>query len=245
MLLDETVKKFTSFCRTGILDPSLSLDPERAQSYFTLIRNNFDDSLRRAYPLTHHLVKSETWNEMVDDFFANHDSSSPFPWRMPEGFARYVKKSQWAKRLKIPYLNDLVDFEWLEIELFMMPDSPQENFTKEGSLLDDPLYLNPESTIALYRYPVFEKKPLPREMEKGMYPLLAFRYPEKGTVHFVALSSYFQKVVEALRKEPLTGRQALLKPAKKFQLKEEQVLPSGEKFLSDLFSQQAILGFKK
>ncbi|MGE5196134.1 MAG: DUF2063 domain-containing protein [Anaerolineae bacterium] len=240
MSLANTAEQFTQFCRTGRLDPSLEVNPKRIQVYFELIRSNVEDVLKSAFPLTFHLLEEEQWKEVVDRFLAEQDSPSPFLWKMPQSFVFFVQKNHWAERFNIPYLDDLVDFEWVEIEVYMMPDCSPKGFKREGRLLDEPLYLNPESLFLLYSYPVFEKKKLPRLMEKGAYPLFAFRHPEDKDVHFIALSPFFQEVLQLIDKEHLTGRHALNAAAKKFNLDRSRVLTAGKNFLNDLLSQQAI-----
>lgn len=245
MSLLQIANQFTQYLRTGSLPADLKINPQRAEVYLELFKNNMEDTLKRGYPLTVHLLSEEQWREIVDAFLRNEDSTSPYIWKMPQAFAEFVRSNNWQDRLKIPYLADLIDFEWLEIELFMMPDHPKKNFSRQGDLLNDILYFNPESTIVSYDYPVFEKKKLPREMQKGTYFLLAFRHPETGAIHFVSLSPFFLALLTLLKEKKLTGKKALIKAAKLFKLDEKQVFPQGEKFLSDLFEQSAIYGFIK
>lgn len=242
MSLIETAEKFSRFCRTGELDPALNLNPERAQTYYKHTRSRVESALRRAYPLTFHLLKSKRWEKLVDSFLRDVECTTPYFWRMPQSLVDYVKKNHLADRFKIPYLDDLVDFEWIELEIFMMPDAPTKIGRQKGNLLEDPLILNPESCILTYSYPVYEKKKLPRLMQKGTYPLLAFRHPDTGQVHFIALSSFFKTLLELIQQRNLSGREALIQVAKKFNFQENQVMPIGEKFLQDLYEKQAIYG---
>lgn len=244
MSLVNIQEKFTHFCRTGELDPSFKIRPERAQIYYNHVKIGFENVLRKAYPLTYHLLKPKRWSQLTDAFLAEVDCATPFLWKMPQFLVDYVKKNRWADHFKIPYLNDLVDFEWIEIEIHMMPDALEKNARKKGNLLDDPLIVNPESRILTYSYPVYEKKKLPRPMQKSTYPLLTFRHPDTGQVHFIALSSFFKTVLELIKGQHLSGRKALIAAAKKFNFEEQQVMPIGEKFINDLYERQAIYGAK-
>jgi hypothetical protein len=245
MLLAETAKHFSQFCRTGQLDPSFKLNPKRAQIYYEHVRGGIESALQRAYPLTCHLLKEKRWNALVDAFLAQEDCATPYLWKMPQFLIPFIEKSRWSEQVRIPYLADLADFEWLEIEIYMMPDCPDKRAGRKGDLLDDPLVVNPESRIITYSYPVFEKKKLPRSMQKGSYPLLTFRHPQNMQVYFIALSPFFKAVLEWIQSGH-TGRQALLTSARQFQLniEETQLLNLGKKFLGDLFQQYAIYGFK-
>lgn len=245
MSLAEIAERFSRFCRTGELDPSFQVNPKRAQIYFRHVKTGIESALRRAYPLTYHLLKPKRWNQLVDAFLAEADCATPFLWRMPQFLVDFVKKNEWGHRFNLPYLDDLVDFEWLEIEIYMMPDCSEKRIRRKASLLDNPLVVNPESRIAIYSYPVFEKKKLPRPMKKGTYPLLTFRHPDYQQVHFIALSPFFKTVMDHLQSQCSTGRAALASAAKQFNFKEEQVMAAGEHFLNDMFEQLAIYGIRE
>lgn len=227
--LAEITEKFVSCCKTGRIDPSL---PEGVKIYRQLIRDKFDGSLKNAFPITYNLLKGFEWDQIIDAFLAAEDLTSPYLWRMPESLASFIKRRDFATKLDLPYLNDLIDFEWLEIEICMMPDIPRQTVKT--------LQLNPESRLVSYSYPVFEKKPLPRPMQKGEYYLFAFRHPENGQANFITLTLFYKCVLELIREEPLSGQEALTLAAAAFRLDQNQVLETGGKFLSDLLQQQAL-----
>ncbi len=199
MLLTEIAEKVTYFCRTGELDPAL---PERLKVYLDHFRNKIKHNLKRAFPLTVHLLEPTQWEEMVHRFLAEEECAAPYFWKVPEAFLHFAKKNHYADRLNIPYLDDLMDFEWLEIEMYMMPDGSKED----------------ERRLISYSYPVFEKKPLPRSMKKGIYFLLAFRHPTSKEIHFISLSPFYCRVIDLLKNEHLTQSEALMKAAQEFKL---------------------------
>lgn len=245
MSLKELTERFTHYCRTGESHPSLKANPERLAVYLDLHRNNIDEAIDKMYPLTRLVLKDKRWKKLVDAFVAEEECSSPFYWQMPRFLMEFVKKNNWAKKFKVPYLDDLMHFEWIEVELELMPDAPQEPYVKEGNVLRDRLYFNPESRLLTYSYPVFEKKELPRPMEKGNYFLLAFRRPSDGQVYFISVSPFFATVIQLLKERPLSGDEVLKTTAKLFKMEEAKVLAKGEKFLEDLLEKEAIYGFKK
>ncbi|MBS3903937.1 MAG: putative DNA-binding domain-containing protein [Simkania sp.] len=244
MSLASVTERFSRCCRSGKLDSSLRVDQERLKVYAELFRRSMMAVLERAFPLIYHHLQTNLWNEIVDAFLIHEDCSSPILWRMPQDFVLFIQKQRWEDRLNIPYLFDLAHFEWLEIEMFMMLDQPRPAVQRDGLILDGLLCLNPESRIVVYSYPVFEKKPLPRSMQKGSYPLLVFRDTENQGVRFIALSLFFKEVLEQIRDQNMSGREALIFTSRKFNLEEVKVLLAGENFLRDLLQQNAILGFK-
>lgn len=244
MSLSTIVEQFSHFCRTGRLPSSFTDIPKNLLVYPTLVRRKIERVLMRTFPLTYQILLSSHWNELVDRFLGTEDFLSPFLWKMSQTFVTFVQKGNWSILWQIPYLNDLIHFEWLEIEMYMMPDCDKQQFVQQGRILDDPLLVNPESQIVSYSYPVFEEKNLAREMKKGVYFLLAFRHPIDKEIHFIGLSSFFQLVIELIQRAALTGRDALVTAAAHYQIDEEKALDKGERFLLELFHERAIYGFK-
>lgn len=241
MSLSEVTKQFTHYCRTGQLHPALDVNPHQIKFYFDHAKKNVIQTLENVFPLALHLLVPDQWELLTSDFFVNQEMSSPFLWKMPLSFVEFVKRGNWSQRFDLPYLNDLLHFEWVEIEVFMMPDQPKRS-QKKVDPLDAVLYLNQESRLLSYSYPVFEKKPLPRQMDKSTYPLFVFRHPIDCQVRFIALSSFFKDVLEQIQSQPCLGRDVLISSAKKFALEETMVLEKGKSFLSNLLSQSAING---
>ncbi|MBS0628822.1 MAG: putative DNA-binding domain-containing protein [Verrucomicrobia bacterium] len=178
-------------------------------------RKKMGQNLKNAYPLTYHLLKNTHWQEMVDQFLAEGECTSPYFWKVPKTFLQFAKKKEFATRYEIPYLEDLLDFEWLEIELYMMPDQPGR-----------------EGWIVMYSYPVFEKKPLPRPMEKGKYFLYAFRHPISKEVKFIQLTPFYCRVHEWMDEVGEEG--AIVKAAEEFQIDLSKALSKGRQFLKQL-----------
>jgi hypothetical protein len=177
--------------------------------YRKQIRRKISRNLEHAFPLAHHLLSHEQWDEMVDRFLADELCSSPFFWQVPKFFVQFAKDKGYADRFNIPYLEDLLDFEWLEIEMFMMPNQSDE------------------TRIVIYSYPVFEKKP----MEKGVYHLYASRHPKTKEVHFVRITPFYCRVLELLKE--YSEEEALTKAAEEFKLDVAIALVKGKKFLLD------------
>lgn len=234
MPLAETIGGFVAFCRSPNKGGS-----KRELLYSKLIYRKFEQVLKRAFPITAHLLQEELWTRAVKEFVAYHDSSTPFLWQMPRAFLDFICKNQWKEKLDLPFLEELLHFEWIEIEIFMMPNGPYQN--PQGNFL----YLNPDSCIVNYSYPVFEKKKFPRPMLKGNYSLFVFRHMESGEVHFISLSPLFQYVLQSLQEKPSAAKDLLKEVGKQLGLQETLILDKGEKFFNDLHGQGAIYRSKK
>jgi hypothetical protein len=97
------------------------------------------------------------------------------------------------------FLPDLLQFEWLEIEVFMMPDEPIA-FSSVANLY----YINPEIRLIKVDYPIHLKKAKKiTEHDKGNYFISLHRNRETGVVEFTNLSIPFVDVLENLLDKPL------------------------------------------
>lgn len=244
-VVSHSQRKMAEFCRTGQYDIDVAMPQERAHVYRDLILSTVENALIKAYPLTYQLLQPKDWEILVKEFFASHPSPFPSFWKMPQGLCDFVREKDWGIPLNLPYLSDLVQFEWIEIEVYMMPDCDKESFRNEGDLMQDYLYVNPEHRFQTYAYPVFQQCPLPPETPCGEYHLFCFRHPKTKQVHFISLSRFYRAVLERLLQGECTGKEALQDVAAEFRLPlNEHVFASARGFFQALLSQDAILGFQ-
>lgn len=228
MRFADTVEHFTTRCLWG------NSSEEKIDLYHNLIKTNIENTLIKGYPLTLALLSKEEWNELVTQFLIQGESHSPFLWKMPQAFFAFVKKQRYASRWNLPYLNDLLHMEWIEIDLFMRKDAPKKKRSPGV------MYLNAESKLLHFQYPVFRKIDRDLPPQKGNYPVLAYRHPMTSEVHFISLSPFFASVLKKIKKNPQPTRDLLLESSKEFNLSDtKKVLEAGERFFSDLLSQQA------
>lgn len=189
------------YCRTDILSGSLKVRKDRVHHYRRLVYNVIDDSLIAAYPLLHNLLSEEQWNEVVNDFFATHACQSTQVWKMPGEFYEYIKTTDLQLKTIFPQLDDLIYFEWIEVELFMMEDMEYPLFKNEGDWVNDVIAVNPEHKIVRFNYPVHIKNSKSiTSADKGEYFLLAYREKETGKVQFSDMSALFAVIIENIAK---------------------------------------------
>ncbi|MBS0650465.1 MAG: putative DNA-binding domain-containing protein [Verrucomicrobia bacterium] len=238
-------RKMVQFCRTGVDPEGVGMQPERAMLYRDLIFFTVQSALLNYYPLTSALLGEEKWQELTRDFFAEFPCGDPQFWKMPKGLAEYAKIINWGKKYQAPFLSDLLHFEWLEIEVCMMEDSPIPTLKYEGDVLEEIPYLNPEHRLVTYSYPVFQEISLDKPLKKGTYPLFSYRHPDTLQAHFFSLSPFFQTLIEIVGQCNQSGHDALKLAAQQCKIAiDERLFQIGRKFLEDLVKKRAILGFK-
>jgi len=178
--------------------------PERLPHYRRLVFNVFFDSLSRAFPIAKSMLGDALWQELIEDYMRNHDSSSPQVWKMPLEFFEFICEKGYADTLNKPWLNDLLYFEWIEIEVHTMPDITIPNCRPDGDILKDRLVLNPEHRLIHLRYPVHRINCEKNDILQGDYFLIVYRHPEDLNVRFLEVSAMLAVVLEMLRAEPLS-----------------------------------------
>lgn len=193
-----------SYCRTGEYTPIKGVRSSSVHHYRRLVYNVVDDSLQSAYPLTHNLLEEEEWDNLVQRFFSEHPCQSPQVWYMPKELYEYMMAVQHPLLGKYPFLQELLWFEWLEVELFMMEDRSAE-YRARGNLRLDKLVLNPEHHLAHFQFPVhLQPAHQITTAHQGHYFLVLHRQPESGDVEFTALSPAFVSMLETLAEGPAT-----------------------------------------
>ena len=202
-LTSETAKlqeKFAAYCRTGVKTDLPGINHKNISHYRRLVYNVVRNTLEMAYPITRKVCQENVWNDMVSEFFSNHPCQTPQVWQMPYEFYQYAKNNDYRIRFKMPFLIDLLYFEWIEIEVHTMPDLPVPSFSLNGSEKTDIPVTNPEFRIIRLEYPVHLFSISQVEQKRGDYFLLVFREPDTGKVEFISLSALYAYIIELLSK---------------------------------------------
>ena len=234
------------FCRTGSEIEIPGVTPGRLRHYRRLVNNVIRDSLDSAFPISLAALGEETWDHLVQDFFSNGLPATPQIWKLPFEFYSYHAGLETGTRLQKPYLDDLLYFEWMEIEVYNMADRNFPVFTKEGKLLEDRLAFNPEYEIVRLEYPVHMHPAEESSALQGEYFVLIFRDPYTGFVQFINLSALNAYILSRMDEEglPVGNLKGDIARATGIEsgLYLDEVL---EKFITDLMDKHLILGFKK
>lgn len=235
---------FAAYCRTGNLKSIPGIHKKNILQYRTLVLNVIDDTLQNAYPLTYDLLQEEEWKELVTDFFANHSCQSPQVWYMPKEMYEYVLNTGHPLLKKYFFLQELLWFEWIELEMFMMEDK-YSRASQKGDILFSKLILNPEHQLLPLNYPIHKKNSRDITItDKGNYFVIVHRNA-KGDVVFNDISPSLVRMVEYLVETPIS----LSKMFHLFQIEFGIELSETDQnnivyFFENAFQQGLILGFE-
>jgi hypothetical protein len=248
-LLEDTIvqqSRLANYCRTGVLEPIQGLTENRVGTYRRLVYNVIDDTLQTAFPLTKNLLTEELWDETVNQFFCNHACQSTSVWKMPYEFYQYIEKNDISLKEIYPFLTELLLFEWMEIELYMMEDMQFPEVQSFDDFENKAILFNPEFKLMRLTYPVHQKNPKEIiEEDKWEYFLLMFRDKLSGAIQFVNLSLFFAWLVEKIHASQDSLKNILTEGTNLFGLDYPTLLNNSIPFLRELKTKSFIIGCKK
>jgi hypothetical protein len=238
--------RLANYCRTGILGEINGLTENRVFNYRRLVYNVVDDTLRTAFPLTHNLLSEEEWDDTVNRFFSDHSCLSPSIWKMPYEFYQYFEQNDSGLKSVYPFLTELLLFEWMEIELYMMEDKIFPETQNEGSFENDTIKFNPEFKLMRFNYPVHQKNPKAiNEADRGEYFLLMFRNKISSAIEFINLSIYYAWLIERINTSTDSLTTILTEAAAIFGFDNQSLLENTLSFLTELKEKTFVIGFAK
>lgn len=235
--------KLANYCKTGLEVTIEGAKQERLHHYRRLTYNIIKGALATAYPIAKETLTESEWITMVDDYFANYKMKTPYIWKMPFEFYTYCMGRNYDLKFNRPYLEELLYFEWMEIELHTMEDMAIPIYKEKGDLLRDKLVVTPEHELLVFEYPVHKYKGDDLLDKEGNYFVLIFRKNNTGAVRFINLSSFFALTLETLIDENTTLESAIKTSSEAFGIDENQAIQHGLVFANDLVAQGFVLGF--
>jgi hypothetical protein len=205
----------------AIIDAQLlkQIDRQGIELYSGLLNYGLQDLMVSIYPGCAELI-GDAWEETVDDYFkhfpSRHYHLNSIAKQFPEYLARHAQKYE----RKYPYLVELADYEWLELEVMEMDikinesnfvplDSP-EAFGSIRPIINPVLILrkfnydlpclvdaiNAEESLSKY------KKPTPCSVA-------IFRDPQTHICKFLKLGDMAAYVIEQARSQSVTYKDLL------------------------------------
>ena len=233
------------YCRTGEERELPGITPGRIHHYRRLISNVVNDTLDTAFPITVAALEDSQWEELVQDFFTQGIPQTPQVWKLPFEFYEFHAGRETGNKMDLPFLDDLLYFEWMEIEIHTMADRPYPEFVSKGDLFKDTLVFNPEYEIVQLEYPIHTHPVSEALQMKGDHFALLYRLPESGNVQFLGLSALNVYIITRLQEENVPLNEIKNEFARVAGIESGRYLDDSlEKYLGVLLERKMILGFK-
>ncbi len=168
-------------------------------TYKELIHYRFKEVLLSTFPRFLELLSEELVDSLIVDFIAGKPET-PYIWQMPNEFRQFLSTKSLSKTY--PFMDDLLWFEWVEIELFMNDYllKQAETFSWQQSYT-----LNDSAVIKTLNFRVHDDEGYETA---GIYPLLMFYDFETHDVHFQEITPFLQEFIALI--EHQTANDALI-----------------------------------
>ncbi len=172
MKKEQTIQQ--KFIRSITTPKNASEENPQIDVYRELVYYRFLEVFEKAYPRFVKMISSEQLSSLIYDFLAV-GAATPILWQVSGEFQEFVVKNN---TLKMPFLADLLAFEFLEVQMYMRKYSTQES---QDFSLDTGYTLSDEIEIRHFSHPIhhpeFDKNPF--SFEAGDFRVLFF-YNEKN-----------------------------------------------------------------
>ncbi|MCK5824665.1 MAG: putative DNA-binding domain-containing protein [Ichthyobacteriaceae bacterium] len=218
---------------------------EGLKAYRDLIFNNFEGSIETAFPIFNKILSNKEWELVVADFFENNKSQYNELWKLPKEFVEYFEDKKYAEAFNKPYLNNLLSFEWMEVEVFNMSDVDFPEYKKEGNINTDVLVVNPEYSMDVYDYPIHKINIEKKELDKIQTIIITYRNIKTKNAEYVSLSVLDAFIFEQIIESKISFNKAISIVEKQLNEKlPNDVVSVSEKMFEELLSNSLFLGYK-
>ena len=250
---DSSFKKvqydFTAHLRNPKRSPAPNdVEDRRMEIYRGLFYRNVKNFIDNAFPVLRKLYSEENWHKMVRDFFANHQSISPYFKDISLEFLTYLQNEREPQSEDPVFIKELAHYEWLEINLTFSDIEPDlSKIDKHGDLLIGTPVLSPLAQMHSYQFPVQKIKPSfqPSSPSEQLHFIIVHRNLQ-DKVSFTELNPITAMLVDILEKDNhITGQECLDQIVKQTNHPNPcAVHTGGEQTLKQLRSSEIILGTK-
>jgi len=165
------------------------VDPQRMQMYRELFFNNVEGFLSSNFPVLHKILDQAQWQQLAQDFFSQHQSTTPYFSEIPEEFILYLQNERQAQAGDYPFMLELAHYEWVEMALSIAQDALPEIYGDQALALTTKISLSPLTWLLAYQYPVHKIAPdhLPTEVPEQATYLAVYR-DNQDEVKFIELA---------------------------------------------------------
>lgn len=162
---------------------------ERMEMYRALFFNNMESFLSSNFPVLRKILNDTEWQQLAQDFFAEHPCTSPYFSEIPEEFILYLQNERAAKTEDYPFMLELAHYEWAEMALSISQDTHTDTKPLRIANLQQTIQLSPLAWVFAYQFPVHNLSPAYLPLQAPEQPsYLAIYRNKEDQVNFIELS---------------------------------------------------------
>lgn len=239
MKFQQVQQQFVAYLRSPERnDKPADVTQERLDVYRELLFNNVSGFVSSAFPVLKSLYSEPAWQTRLNLFFAQYRCESPFFLTIAQSFLDFLQTDYQQQAHDPPFMLELAQYEWLELELATRKVQPAVALT---DVKHQALQLSEVAAVQAYQYPVQQicQDFQPTYVQASF--LLIYRNRD-DEVKFIALNQLTTLLLQLLQQQPglslteLVSQLAPYVPA----LELSQLLSGAEQILQD-FAEKGIV----
>ena len=247
-------KKYQYEFTAHLRDPEQNPAPEgiedrRIGIYRDLLYNNVEGFIASGFPVLRSIYSDENWHRMVRDFFARHQSTTPYFLEISQEFLDYLQNERQQQPEDPQGLLELAHYEWVELALMVAEETCDlDRVDPNGDLLQGHPVLSPVAWPLAYQFPVHRMGPdyLPDTPPEQPTYLVVYRN-RIDEVRFLEINPVTARLINLLQENPeISGELALDQIIQEMDHpNRELVIQGGLSALQELQSYGIVLGVSK
>ena len=188
------------------------IEDRRMKIYRELLYNNIESFISSGFPIIHSIYSDENWHKMVRDFFAQHQSKTPYFLEISQEFIDYLQNERKSQPEDPAGLTELAHYEWVELALHVSDESiDMQQVDTNGDLLSKIPIFSPVAWPLVYQFPVHTmgSDHLPETAPEQPSYLVVYRN-RNDEVKFLEINPVTARLINLLQeKANLTGADAI------------------------------------
>ncbi len=225
------------------------IEDRRMNIYRELLYNNIESFIASGFPVIRDIYSDENWHKMVRDFFAHHQSKSPYFLEISQEFIHYLQNEREPQADDPAGLIELAHYEWVELALHVSDETiSMEQVDANGDLLSQCPIFSPVAWPLVYQFPVHTMGPdnLPEEAPAQPSYLVVYRN-RTDQVKFLEINPVTARLIGLLQEnDSFTGLDAIEHITEEMQHPNPDVVKQGGlAALHELQQYGIILGTRK
>jgi hypothetical protein len=188
------------------------IDKDGVRLYAELLNLGQQDLMENVFPGCAKLI-GDRWSDEVNNYLERFPPTHYNLNRAAEKFPEYLLKFGDRYLRKYPFIAELADYEWLELELLEHPGQvktfPYQPLTDAAQFEQQRPVVNPVLAVRRYKYPITEIVEhleddccLPKDVEPKITQVAVYREPETHDCRFFELGQMAARVIEAAQEKP-------------------------------------------
>ncbi|HFD12274.1 MAG TPA: DUF2063 domain-containing protein [Crenotrichaceae bacterium] len=180
------------------------VEPRRMAVYRELFFNNVEGFLASTFPVLKSLLEKNQWLALVQDYFCNNRSDSPYFTSIPEQFVDYLNSRQAGNSNPLPFMHELAHYEWVEMVLMMAEgDVLAPEKLDNNTLLSSAVRVSDLAYPLAYQFPVHQISPenQPQSSPENPTYLVVYR-DDDDDVKFMEINAVTYALIESMETHP-------------------------------------------